>query len=100
MTFYESMGWFALALNVWGNIALAKKSTPGWLIRLACNAAFVVYSAAFLIWPLLVNHIIFAGVNIYGWIEWTRNTYTCECGRKHDRASDGGICTCEMPIRF
>ena len=100
MTFYESMGWVALALNVWGNIALAKKSIPGWLIRLACNVAFVIYSAAFSIWPLLINHIIFAGVNIYGWFEWTKNTYVCKCGRKYERSSNGSVCHCELPIVF
>lgn len=99
MTTYEACGWVGLALNVWGNFALAKKSNAGWIIRLACNIAFIIYSAAFTIWPLLINHIIFSVVNIYGWIEWKKDIYTCICGRKYDSGSYGLACVCEVPIR-
>ena len=68
----ESLGWLALALNVWGSLALTKKSAIGWLIRLACNFSWIIYSSVFGVWPLLVNHILFAGINIYGWRQWTK----------------------------
>lgn len=99
MNFYESMGWFALILNIWGNLALAKKSTLGWLIRLACNIAFIIYSTAFSVWPLLVNHIIFAGINIYGWFLWRKDIYICLCGRKYENPISGQNCICELPIQ-
>jgi hypothetical protein len=99
MNIFEIIGWIALSLNVWGNLALAKKSNFGWLIRLACNVAWVFYSVYFEVWPLLVNHILFAGINIYGWFEWTKNIYKCSCGIKYENPKYGTNCICEMPIR-
>lgn len=98
--FYEVMGWVALSLNVWGNLALAKKDTFGWVIRLLCNIAFIIYSFYFKIYPLLVNHIIFAFVNIYGWYKWNTETRKCKCGRTHTKERDNTNCVCELPIRF
>ena len=74
MNYIEIVGWIALSLNIWGNLALTKKSSKGWLIRLACNFAWIVYSLAFSVWPLLINHIIFAGINIYGWKQWNNSS--------------------------
>ncbi len=68
----EAIGWLALALNLWGNLALARKSTRGWIIRLACNVTWIIYSSVFEVWPLLVNHILFSGVNVYGFIQWRK----------------------------
>lgn len=70
MNYFETIGWLALGLNIWGNMALTQKSTKGWLIRLACNIAWIIYSSIFGVYPLLINHIIFAGINIYGWRKW------------------------------
>ncbi len=101
MIWIESIGWLALGLNVWGNLLLAKKSTPGWLIRLACNFAWVIYSIIFCVWPLLVNHIIFAGINIYGWMEWSKVdfkvNFKCSCGRYYTTKDIGTNCLCEKP---
>ena len=35
---WQALGWLALALNVWGNLALTAKGRSGWIVRLACNA--------------------------------------------------------------
>jgi nicotinamide riboside transporter PnuC len=97
MEWTELMGWLALILNIWGNFALTQKSIKGWLIRLACNVAFIIYSYAFGVWPLLVNHVIFAGVNIFGWLEWSKDIYKCSCGRQYENVN-GGMCICELPL--
>lgn len=96
---YESIGWLALGLNIWGNLGLAKKNISGWIIRLLCNVAFIIYAYFFGVWPLFVNHVIFAGVNIYGWLEWSKDLITCKCGRKYNRKEAGNNCICELPIR-
>lgn len=98
MSLYELLGWVALILNVWGNLALAKKSTPGWIIRLVCNFAWIGYSIPFQTWPLLANHITFGFINVYGWLEWRKTMYRCKCGRHYDLTRDRGNCICEMPI--
>jgi len=99
MSLYEWIGWFALVLNVWGNYALANKSIPGWIIRLACNIAWIIYSIKTQTWPLLLNHVIFMWVNVYGWHKWKKDIYTCSCGRKYDLSvCANGNCTCELPI--
>ena len=100
ISIYEIIGWIALALNVWGNLYLAKKTISGWLIRLACNVAWIIYSIYFRVDPLLVNHIIFAFINIYGWREWSKNVYICNCGRRYDLSEKNRpVCLCEMPIK-
>lgn len=68
---FEILGWAALVLNVWGNLALTSKGVRGWTIRLACNACWVPYSIYTEAWALLVNHLVFAAINIYGWWKWT-----------------------------
>ena len=100
MDFYEAMGWIALCLNVLGNLDLANKSIRGWIIRLACNVTFILYSYDYAAWPLLVNHIIFMFVNVYGFYKWTvTGTVNCSCGRKYGVNRLGHLCVCELPIR-
>lgn len=67
----ESLGWVAFGLNLWGNLLLTKKGIRGWIIRLLCNACFIPYAIYTEAWALLVNHIAFAGINIYGWYRWS-----------------------------
>ena len=97
----QAMGWLALGLNVWGNLALAKKGTVGWLIRLACNFAWVVYSFSFGVWPLLANHVLFAGINVYGWREWSKTMHICySCKREIDlKTYKGTMCFCGAGIK-
>jgi hypothetical protein len=33
---------------------------------------WIAYSAWAGAWPLLVNHILFAGINGWGWYKWTK----------------------------
>lgn len=70
--FWEALGWLALALNVWGNLALTSKGASGWIIRLACNGCWIPYAVATSAWALLANHALFAAINVYGWRKWRR----------------------------
>lgn len=67
---WQAVGWLALALNVWGNLRLTSKGSAGWMIRLASNACWIVYSVDTAAWALLANHVLFAGINVYGWRRW------------------------------
>jgi hypothetical protein len=75
-TFWEWVGWLAFALNVWGNLALTSMGVRGWIIRLASNACWIGYSVETQAWALLVNHGLFAGINVYGWWKWSRRAKT------------------------
>jgi hypothetical protein len=68
----DALGWLAFVLNVWGNLALTSKGVSGWIIRLACNVCWVPYAIATGAWALLANHLLFMGINAYGWWKWTR----------------------------
>ena len=72
MSPWELAGWVAFALNVWGNLALTNKSTHGWVIRLASNVFWIAYSYDTSAWALLANHVAFGGINVVGWIRWSR----------------------------
>lgn len=92
-SFWTFLGWLALALNVWGNLLLTSRGQSGWVVRLACNACWVPYSIATSAWALLANHLLFAGINVYGWQKWRRldghdshcgigtRASVCNCGR-------------------
>ena len=70
MTF-ETFGWLAMGLNVWGNLALTSYNRTGWIVRLVSNAAWIVYSIWAGAWPLLANHVVFAVINCIGWSRWS-----------------------------
>lgn len=90
---WQLLGWVALALNVWGNLALTSRGSAGWWIRLACNACWIPYAVYTGAWALLANHCLFAGINVYGWNKWrlsaghdgwcriARLRGVCNCGR-------------------
>lgn len=67
---FTVLGWLAFALNVWGNLELTGKSVRGWIVRLACNLCWMPYSVVTGAWALLANHVVFAGINCYGWWKW------------------------------
>lgn len=67
----EWVGVLATVTNIWGNLALAKLETRGWVIRLLTNVLFIVYSAhVWGGWPIMLNHIAFFVINIVGWVKW------------------------------
>ena len=68
----EAIGWLSLLLNIWGNLALVHKKKHGWPVRLATNVAWIVYSAGSATLPLMANHLVFAVINVVGWIKWHR----------------------------
>lgn len=69
---WQILGWVAFALNVWGNLALTTKGVRGWVIRVFSNACWIPYGLATTAWALTANHVLFAGINIYGWRRWRR----------------------------
>jgi hypothetical protein len=66
----DAIGWLAFILNVWGNLSLTKLSAKGWIIRLASNGMWLIYSAGVGAWPLFGNHAVFTLINIYGYWSW------------------------------
>lgn len=71
---WQIVGWLALVLNVWGNLALASKGSVGWIVRLASNACWIGYSLDTHAWALLANHLLFSVINVYGWRRWKKET--------------------------
>lgn len=69
---WHLVGWLAFALNVWGNVMLTTKSKSGWIVRLVCNLCWLPYAALTGAWALFANHVVFIGVNVLGWIRWSR----------------------------
>lgn len=69
---WQLLGWVALVLNVWGNLALTSKGATGWLVRLACNACWIAYAVNTSAWALLANHAVFVPINVYGWWKWAQ----------------------------
>ncbi len=70
---WQVLGWVAFALNVWGNLALTTKGLRGWLIRIGSNICWMPYGIATSAWALSANHLLFAGINVYGWMKWRRD---------------------------
>lgn len=69
-TLWIVFGWLAFVLNVWGNLALTTKGVRGWIIRIACNLCWMPYGIYTAAWALLANHLLFVGINCYGWWRW------------------------------
>jgi nicotinamide riboside transporter PnuC len=69
------IGYAAFGLNIVGNILLAHKSIFGWVVRLVTNVVWVAYAVQVDGGePMLLNHLTFFGINIYGWWNWRRTT--------------------------
>jgi hypothetical protein len=90
----QIVGWLAFAVNLWGNELLVKKRTLGWPVRLAANAAWLLYSFGVFAWPLFINHIVFSVSNVHGWVRWRRRPPTiepaaCACAGCHSNATKG-----------
>lgn len=92
MTVWDLAGWVAMVLNIWGNLALTDKSIKGWAIRLVSNAFWIVYSVDTQAWALLANHVAFAGINVVGWVRWSRD--------EHRGKVKPDCILCKKPIRW
>lgn len=86
----DVVGFVAFALNVVGNLMLARKSIYGWLVRLASITLWGVYALAITSGPVGLNAVVFFGINCYGWYKWRRDReghvgscvgHPCRCGR-------------------
>lgn len=73
----EITGYLATALNVAGNLMLAKQSVSGWLVRMLTNVVYVVYALQIEQgMPVVANHVLFFGINIYGFYSWRKAATT------------------------
>lgn len=72
MTLFESIGWLAFGLNVWGNLELTTISNRGHVIRLCSNACWLIYAPSQGAWALFANHCTFACINVLGYYRWHR----------------------------
>lgn len=68
----QLVGVVAFGLNVWGNLELTRVGNRGHVIRLASNACWLVYSPLVGAWALMLNHAVFAGINVLGYARWKR----------------------------
>lgn len=70
-TWVEWVGFVATVTNLWGNWMLAKLQKGGWALRLLTNVIWIVYamhtSGG---WPVMLNHVLFLGINVSGWWKW------------------------------
>ncbi len=68
-----TLGYIAAALNVAGNLMLAKLNVWGWIVRLVVNVVWVAYAVQIEGGePMAANHIAFFAINIYGFAYWRR----------------------------
>lgn len=71
MTGVEAIGYAATLLNVAGNLMLTRLNAWGWVVRLVVNVVYVIYAAQIESGgPMVVNHVVFMGINIEGWRKW------------------------------
>lgn len=67
----EAVGYLATALNIAGNLMLARMSIWGWVVRLLTNVVYVVYALQIEQgMPVVANHALFFAINIYGFMQW------------------------------
>lgn len=68
-----AIGYVAFVLNVAGNLMLARLNIWGWGVRLLTNVAWIAYAVQIPGGgPMWLNHIVFFGINIYGFWHWRR----------------------------
>ncbi len=73
----EWVGFAATATNLWGNWMLARLQKGGWWLRLLTNAIWIVYAFyAEQGLPVMVNHVLFLGINVSGWMKWSAASRT------------------------
>lgn len=72
LSWSQAIGLVAFILNVWGNLELTKVGNRGHIIRLCSNACWLLYSPLVGAWALMLNHAVFAGINILGYTRWRK----------------------------
>lgn len=77
-----TLGYLAAALNVAGNLMLAKLNVWGRIVRLVVNVVWIAYAVQIDGGePMAANHIAFFAINIYGFTSWRRQSKRDEHGR-------------------
>lgn len=66
----EVLGFLAMGLNIWANIQLARMKDSGWILRLVCNAIWLIVGVMMLSPSIIANSLVFTGINIYGIRKW------------------------------
>jgi hypothetical protein len=85
MNWVEVTGYAATGLNIWGNLALARMSRTGWIIRMLTNVVYVIYAVQVSGgMPVVANHVLFFGINLYGFRRWQ-----CESGSTPSSSKTG-----------
>lgn len=69
----ESIGLAGFATNVVGNMLLTRKNVHGWWIRILSNTLWSVYSWHEMTLSVSLNHLVFFGINVYGWHKWRKS---------------------------
>ena len=64
------MDWFALVVSVIAAFLNARKQRWCWIFYLVSNVAWVWFAFTTKQNPLLATNIMFAGINVYGLIQW------------------------------
>lgn len=72
MSPYEPIGFVAFVLNVAGNWLLTDKRSSGWSIRIVSNMAQLAYGLLVRSPYLVVNAVVFGGINVRGAVAWRR----------------------------
>ena len=68
----DVIGILAFATNVWANLLIARKSEFGWIVRLAANVFWLMSGIWMNSVAIILNSVVFAGINIYGLRKWRR----------------------------
>ena len=85
MTIVDLIGVVGTILNIWGNLLIAHKTSFGWWVRIACNLVWILHGAYASNSPVILNAVVFLGINCYGIWKWKKNpppTHCKHCGEK------------------
>jgi len=68
----DLLGWLGNVGFLYGAYALGKRKVSGWLAQILANSFYVIQSVFMDNSPLLIVSVILIGVNISGYLSWTR----------------------------
>lgn len=71
----DIIGVLAFVLNVLGNLQLAYRSHYGWWTRLVAIVVWGVYAVVISNGPLLLNSLVFFGINSWGVWQWRKTSH-------------------------
>ena len=69
----EIIGWIGTALILLGYYLNAHKKTSSWMVWFTGNTAMLLYSLNIMAWPQFTLAIALMILNIYGWLNWSKD---------------------------